>query len=115
MDKLQALYNNLDLAGTLVFVISGAAAAKQRGLDLFGIVATAFTVACGRGVIRDVCIGAIPPSELTNWYYLVAVIVATGMTTGLNPLVRRLNHPVLFFDALGLSLFAVKGAQKCLA
>ena len=67
MDKLQARFNILDMAGTLVFVISGAAAAKQRGLDLFGIVAIAFTVACGPGVIRDVCIGTVPPSGLTNW------------------------------------------------
>jgi uncharacterized membrane protein YeiH len=37
------------------------------------------------------------------------------MTIGLYSFVRRLNHPVLLFDALGLSLFAVTGAQKSLA
>ena len=37
------------------------------------------------------------------------------MTIGLYPLVQRLNQPVIFFDALGLSLFAVTGAQKSLA
>lgn len=41
--------------------------------------------------------------------------MAAGMTIGLYPFVQRLNHPVLFFDALGLSLFAVTGAQKSLA
>ncbi|MDR3441949.1 MAG: trimeric intracellular cation channel family protein [Legionella sp.] len=115
MDKLHAFYNFLDLAGTFAFAISGAAAAKQRGLDLFGICTIAFTVACGGGVIRDLCIGAIPPEGLTNWHYLVVVIIATGMTIGLYSFVQRLNHPVLFFDALGLSLFAVTGAQKSLA
>ena len=115
MDKLHSLYNFLDLAGTFVFAISGAAAAKQRGLDLFGICAIAFIVACGGGIIRDLCIGAIPPAGLTNWHYLVAAIIAAGMTIGLYPFVQRLNHPVLLFDALGLSLFAVTGAQKALA
>ena len=115
MDKLHTLYYFLDLAGTFVFAISGAAAAKQRGLDLFGICAIAFTVACGGGIIRDLCIGAIPPAGLTNWQYLVAAIIATGMTVGLYPFVQRLNHPVLLFDALGLALFAVTGAQKSLA
>ncbi|WEK20726.1 MAG: trimeric intracellular cation channel family protein [Candidatus Pedobacter colombiensis] len=115
MDKLHTFYYFLDLAGTFVFAISGAAAAKQRGLDLFGICAIAFTVACGGGIIRDLCIGAIPPAGLTNWQYLVVAIVATGMTIGLYPFVQRLNHPVLFFDALGLSLFAVTGAQKSIA
>jgi uncharacterized membrane protein YeiH len=31
------------------------------------------------------------------------------------PKVRQLRHPVLFFDAIGLGLFAVAGAQKALA
>lgn len=115
MDKLHTLYYFLDLAGTFAFAISGAAAAKQRGLDLFGICAIAFTVACGGGIIRDLCIGAIPPTGLSNWRYLVTAIIAAGMTIGLYPFVQRLNHPVLFFDALGLSLFAVTGAQKSLA
>src|SRR5690554_4842011 len=115
MDKLQTLYYFLDLAGTFAFAISGATAARQRGLDLFGICAIAFTVACGGGVIRDLCIGAIPPAGLTNWRYLVAAMIAAGTTIGLYPFVRRLNQPVLLFDALGLSLFAVTGAQKSLA
>jgi len=115
MDKLHWLYDFLDLAGTFVFAISGAAAAKQRGLDLFGICAIAFTVACGGGIIRDLCIGAIPPAGLTNWHYLAVAIIATGTTISLYSFVQRLNHPVLFFDALGLSLFAITGAQKSLA
>ena len=115
MDKLHWLYDVLDLAGTFAFAISGAVAAKQRGLDLFGICAIAFTVACGGGIIRDLCIGAIPPAGLANWHYLAVAILATGMTIGLYPFVQRVNHPVLFFDALGLSLFAVTGAQKALA
>ncbi len=115
MDKLHTLYYFLDLAGTFAFAISGATAARQRGLDLFGICAIAFVVACGGGIIRDLCIGAIPPTGLANWRYLVAAMIAAGMTIGLYPFVRKLNHPVLLFDAVGLSLFAVTGAQKSLA
>ena len=115
MDKLHSLYYFLDLAGTFAFAISGATAAKQRGLDLFGICAIAFVVACGGGIIRDICIGAIPPAGLTNWQYLVAAIVAAGLTAGTFSIVQRLSQPVLLFDAVGLSLFAVTGAQKALA
>lgn len=114
MDKLYAFYNFLDLAGTFAFAISGAAAAKQRGLDLFGICAIAFMVACGGGIIRDLCIGAIPPTGLTDWRYLVTALTAAGMTIGLYPLAQRLSHPVRLFDAVGLSMFAVTGAQKAL-
>lgn len=115
MEKLHYLYYYLDLAGTFVFAISGATAARKRNLDLFGICAIAFVVACGGGIIRDICIGAIPPAGLTNWRYLVAAITATGLTVGLFSVVQRLNRPVLLFDAIGLSLFAVTGAQKTLA
>jgi len=115
MDKLHSLYYFLDLAGTFAFAISGATAAKQRGLDLFGICAIAFIVACGGGIIRDLCVGAIPPAGLTNWKYLVVAIIAAGLTVGIFPIVQRLNRPVLLFDAVGLSLFAVTGAQKALA
>ncbi len=115
MEKLHSLYHFLDLAGTFAFAISGATAAKQRNLDLFGICAIAFAVSCGGGIVRDLCIGAIPPAGLSTWYYLVAAIAATVMTVGLFPIVKRLNRPVLLFDAVGLSMFAVTGAEKALS
>jgi len=115
MEKLHSLYYVLELAGTFAFAISGAVAARERGLDLFGITALAFTVACGGGIIRDLCIGAIPPAGLKNWQYLVVAIVATALTVGLYSIVKRLKRPVLLFDTVGLSLFAVTGAQKALA
>ncbi len=114
MEHLHTFYYLLELAGTFAFAISGATAARQRGLDLFGICVVAFTVACGGGIIRDVCIGATPPAGLTTWYYLAATIVAAGLTIGFYPLVQRLNRPVILFDAAGLSLFAVTGTQKVL-
>jgi len=115
MDKLQDLYYVLDLAGTFVFAISGAIAARQQGLDIFGIIVIAFTVACGGGIVRDVCIGSIPPVGLSNWRYLLTSVFAALMVVSLYPMVKKMNRPVLFFDALGLALFAVTGAQKSLA
>ena len=105
----------LDLAGTFAFAISGAVAAKLRGLDLFGIATIAFIVACGGGIIRDLCIGAVPPAGLTNWYYLATAMVAAGMTICLYSFIQRINRPVVLFDAFGLSLFAVTGAEKALS
>ncbi|HNW45588.1 MAG TPA: trimeric intracellular cation channel family protein [Elusimicrobiales bacterium] len=115
MDKLHTVYYILELLGTFAFAISGATAAKERKLDLFGIFAIAFTVACGGGIVRDVCIGAIPPAGLTTWYYLATALLASGMAIGLYPVVQKLNRPVLLFDAAGLSLFAVTGTQKVLS
>nr|WP_217910497.1 trimeric intracellular cation channel family protein [Paraburkholderia youngii] len=102
------------MIGTFAFAISGAVAARQRRLDLFGIVVIAFMVACGGGIVRDVCIGAIPPAGLSNWRYLATALAASAVTILAYPQVRRLRQPVLFFDAIGLGLFAVSGAQKAL-
>ncbi|KAA9345775.1 trimeric intracellular cation channel family protein [Adhaeribacter soli] len=115
MEKLHSLYFVLEMSGTFAFAISGATAARRRNLDLFGICAVAFVVACGGGIIRDLCIGVIPPAGLTNWQYLVVAISAAGLTVGFYSVVQRLKRPVLLFDAVGLSMFAVTGAQKALA
>ena len=65
--------------------------------------------------MRDLCIGAIPPAGLSNWKYLGVAIMATGITVSVFSTVQHLNRPVLFFDAVGLSLFAVTGAEKALS
>ncbi|MEX8195324.1 trimeric intracellular cation channel family protein [Comamonas guangdongensis] len=108
------LFTTLDLAGTFAFAISGAIAARDRGLDWFGVAVIAFTVACGGGMVRDLCIGAVPPAGLTDWRYLAVAMVAALMTIAANGLVVRLAHPVILFDSIGLGLFAVTGAQKAM-
>jgi len=115
MDQLQSLYTIIDLGGTFAFAISGAIAAKEKGLDIFGILVVAFTVACGGGIMRDISIGAIPPTGLSDWRYLLTSMVAAVIAMGIHPLMKLLNRPMLLFDALGLSLFAVSGAEKALS
>ena len=112
--NVHTAYTVLDLVGTFAFAISGAVAARQKRLDLFGIGAVAFMVACGGGIVRDVCIGAIPPAGLSNWRYLAVSLIACAISIAAYAPVRRLRQPVLFFDAIGLGLFAVSGAQKSL-
>jgi uncharacterized membrane protein YeiH len=109
-----ALFTVLDLAGTFAFALSGAVAARERGLDWFGILVIAFIVACGGGVVRDLCIAATPPAGLADWRYLATAVAAAVLTMASYRAVERLAHPVVLFDTLGLGLFAVTGAQKAL-
>lgn len=111
----RTLFTLLDLAGTFAFAVSGAVAARQRGLDWFGIGVLAFTVACGGGVMRDLCLGAVPPAGLVDWRYLAIAMLAAALVMASRGLVERLRHPVVLFDSLGLGLFAVTGTQKALA
>jgi uncharacterized membrane protein YeiH len=111
----RTLFTLLDLAGTFAFAMSGAVAARQRGLDWFGVLFIAFTVACGGGMLRDLCLGAVPPAGMADWRYIAVALVAAVLTMASKGLVERLRHPVVVFDSLGLGLFAVTGAQKALA
>jgi uncharacterized membrane protein YeiH len=111
----QWLFNAVDLAGTFAFAISGATAARRANLDLFGILAIAYITACGGGIARDLCIGAIPPAGLADWRYLLTAVLAALLTVVAYRWVARLTYPVRLFDAMGLGLFAVYGAHKALA
>jgi uncharacterized membrane protein YeiH len=105
----------LDFVGTFVFALSGAVAAVKRELDFFGVLVLSFVAATTGGIIRDVLIGAIPPATLVDWRYLVISLSAGVLTFYWLPAINRLQSPVQLFDAAGLALFAVSGAQKALA
>src|SRR5579863_4592271 len=104
----------LDLGGTFVFAISGAAAAVKHRLDIFGVMVLAFAAGNAGGITRDVLIGAVPPAAIANWSYVAVSILAGFAVFFWYPVIARLNNPVLWFDAVGLGFFAVAGAQKAL-
>ena len=117
-----------DLIGTFVFALSGAMAATQRRLDLFGVLVLSFAASNSGGIARDVLIGAVPPRAISDWRYLAAAVCAGLITFRWAHLLERLENPVRMFDAArqptmrrentfdaaGLALFAVSGAQKAL-
>lgn len=105
----------LDFVGTFVFALSGAVAAVKRQLDFFGVLVLSFVAATTGGIIRDVLIGAVPPATLVDWRYLAITLLAGVLTFYWSPVIDRLQSPVQLFDAAGLALFAVTGAQKALA
>lgn len=105
----------LDLAGTFVFAIAGATAGARRQLDIFGVLVLAFAAACAGGIVRDVLIGATPPSAITDWRFLATSVVAGIIAFKWHVAIERMADPVRMFDAAGLALFAVAGAQKALA
>ena len=103
----------LNLAGTFVFGLSGGLAAVRAKLDLFGVVVLAAVVGLAGGVIRDVLIGT-PPATFRDWRYLVAAAAAGVVCFFAGRTLDRAQRSIMFFDALGLGLFAVTGATKAL-
>jgi uncharacterized membrane protein YeiH len=104
----------VDLLGTFAFATSGAIAAEQRRLDLFGVIALSYLTATGGGIFRDLCLGALPPVGISNWRYLGCSMIAAAFTIWARPIVDRIKHPVMFFDSFGLGFYAVVGAHKAL-
>jgi uncharacterized membrane protein YeiH len=103
----------LNLAGTLVFGLSGGLAAVRAKLDLFGVVVLAGVVGLAGGIIRDLLIG-VPPATFRDWRYLAAAGAAGLICFFARPALERIKRSVLVFDALGLGLFCVTGATKAL-
>ncbi|MBX3697492.1 MAG: trimeric intracellular cation channel family protein [Dokdonella sp.] len=105
----------IDFVGTFVFAISGATVGVRHRLDLFGVLVLAFAAAVSGGIVRDVLIGATPPTALASWHYLGVSCLAGVITFYRCEDIEKLRNPVQIFDALGLALFAATGASKALA
>jgi uncharacterized membrane protein YeiH len=105
----------LDLGGTFVFALSGAVAGVKHKLDLFGVLVLSFAAATAGGIARDLLIGSVPPAAISDWRYIAVSLLAGLITFFWHRLITRMKSPVQVFDALGLGLFAVAGADKALA
>lgn len=114
MDALAVFQQVLDLVGTFVFAISGAALGVRRRFDIFGVLLLAFVTAVSGGIARDVLIGAVPPAALASWHYLALSLLAGVVTFRFHRPIARLKNPVQLFDAAGLAIFAVIGTSKAL-
>jgi uncharacterized membrane protein YeiH len=105
----------LDLIGTFVFALSGAASGVKNKLDAFGVGVLAFIAGNAGGVTRDLLIGSVPPAAIKDWRYVAVSLAAGGVTFVWYRNVKRLQSIVLLLDAAGLALFAVAGTEKALA
>ncbi len=104
----------LDFIGTFAFAISGALVATRHRLDLFGVLVLSFAAATAGGILRDLVLGATPPVSMVDWRYLAVSTLAGLLTFYRHAQVERMRNPVQLFDAAGLGLFAVIGADKAL-
>jgi uncharacterized membrane protein YeiH len=110
------LERTVDLVGVFFFAVSGGLLAVRKGFELVGVVALSLVTALGGGVIRDVVLGATPPTAFNDVLYLVVPLTAAAFVFGGHATIEsRLTKPVALFDAAGLGLFAATGAVKASA
>ena len=105
----------VDLAGTLLFAVEGASAAIAGKLDILGLMVLAFATALGGGILRDVLLGATPPSALRDWRYPAIAFAGAAIVFFFHQFVQEIPAQlIMVLDAAGLALFAVSGTEKAL-
>jgi len=106
-----SFFDILDLLGTVAFAISGALAAMNRRMDLFGIFIIAFVTAIGGGTVRDILIGNTPVTWMENTIYIYVIGIATIMAIIFRKKIDHLKKSLFLFDSIGLGIFTIIGVE----
>jgi len=112
ISEVMALTTLLDHFGVSVSAMSGVLAAREKGLDLFGVLVLALVTAVGGGSLRDVLVGdgAVFWLRSPGIFHNVCITAVVAFV-----LSHRWEPPRTLFqiaDALALCFFAVAGTRK---
>jgi uncharacterized membrane protein YeiH len=101
----------LSIIGTIAFAVSGAIVAMEEEYDILGVYILGIVTAFGGGAIRNLLIG-VPVSALweQGLFFQIALLSITAVFLFPNNLLRHWQKWGNFFDAIGLSAFAIQGA-----
>jgi uncharacterized membrane protein YeiH len=101
----------LSIIGTIAFAVSGAIIAMEEEYDILGVYILGIVTAFGGGAIRNLLIG-VPVSALweQGMLFQIALLAITAVFMFPNNLLKHWRRWGNFFDAVGLSAFAIQGA-----
>ncbi|MFD0958957.1 trimeric intracellular cation channel family protein [Paenibacillus chungangensis] len=105
------IFNIFSLIGTIAFAVSGAMVAMEEEYDILGVYVLGLVTAFGGGVVRNLLIG-VPVTTLWSQGYLLVTATVFITVAFILPIrwILRWRRSEVFFDAIGLSAFAVQGA-----
>ena len=112
--SLWNLIQFLDLFGTMAFAVTGALKAIEHKLDIFGVIFLAAITGLAGGIIRDVVLGRIPPSGISELSYVSIAVITAIAVFFLYPRIKGQMGLFLIFDAVGLGVFTIIGATVAL-
>ena len=105
----------LEHFGVCTGAITGVLAAREKRVDLFGVLVLALVTAFGGGTLRDVLVGDLPVAWLRSSGLLLNV-TGTALVTFIVARYRKPPHRALLVaDAFVLAVFAMIGTRKGLA
>src|SRR4051812_4047586 len=109
----QTLTSVLDWLGIVAFTITGAMVASRKQMDLVGFVVLGTVTGIGGGTLRDMLLG-LPVFWISEPAYLVTCALTSVFVFFAAHIPQSRYRVLLWFDAIGLALFAVTGAEKAL-
>lgn len=105
----------LDMAGVIVFALSGVVLACRSRMDPIGMLVLAAVTGIGGGTLRDLVLGVGPVFWVTDPTYLWVIMATVGVSLVGFHYIHRLSRGFLpVADAFGLALFTVIGTHKAL-
>ena len=112
---LQQLILLLDWFGVCVFAVTGALVASRKEMDVVGFALLGSVTGIGGGTVRDVLLGVEPVFWVEQPSYLVTCIVVSTAMFFVAHIPSSRERLLLWFDAVGLSLFSVTGTVSALS
>jgi uncharacterized membrane protein YeiH len=101
----------LDFFGVAVFAATGALVASRKEMDLIGFALLGAVTGIGGGTLRDLLLGA-PVFWIAAPSYLLVCVLVAGLVFFTAHIPASRYRTLLWFDAIGLALFAVVGAER---
>jgi uncharacterized membrane protein YeiH len=105
-------HNTVELLGIMAFAFSGAVAAMQKRLDVFGILVLTFVTAIGGGTLRDTMIGDLPGAWLKDLKVIGTLLVCYVIALFFWKYIRVMHHLLFWLDTIGLAFFSVVAMAK---
>lgn len=104
--------NIVEILGIMSFAFSGALAAMQKRLDVFGVLVLTFITAVGGGTVRDLIIGSLPVAWLLDLQVIITISLSFFLSLFFSRYIRMMKHTLFWLDTVGLALFCVVAIAK---
>lgn len=107
--------NIIETLGIMAFAFSGALAAMQKRLDVFGVLVLTFVTAIGGGTLRDIMIGSLPVAWLKDLQTIFTLIICYVIALFFRNQLRKYIIIMFWLDTIGLAFFAVVAIAKAVS